>query len=271
MAPLNNPRFEPAVPLSKLLEPRIPARSAFDADKLQELRDSIRVLGLILVPLIVEEEDGQYRIHAGHRRWTAAKSEGLKALPCMVWKSGTVPAEAVKSHENAAREDLNVADEAVYFKRLLEEVCGGDVDRLVSLVKQKESYVQARLCLILGDPAVFAGLEAGVLSIGVAEELNKIESEPRRKQYLLVAAQGGCTVRTMRDWRIQGNLADQNHPNGPIDLSQLGPAPPPPPNSRPRCYICNSEEDQHEMQVRFVHSSCERMLERRNAVEGELK
>jgi ParB family chromosome partitioning protein len=255
------------VPLGRLLEPLIPARSAFDADKLAELSESIRVLGLILVPLIAEEEGESFRIHAGHRRFTAARTAGLTAAPCLIWKSGTVPAEAVKSHENVAREDLNAADESVYLRRLLEEVCGGDVDRLVALVKQKESYVQQRLGLILGDPQVFAGLEAGSISIGVAEELNKIKSAPRRHQYLLVAAQGGCTVRQMRDWRVQGNLADAENPTGPIDVSQLGPAPPPPPNSAPRCYICNSDEDQHEMQVRFVHHGCERMLERRNAAE----
>jgi ParB family transcriptional regulator, chromosome partitioning protein len=255
------------VPLEKLMEPVIPARSAFDAEKLQDLRDSIRAVGFIFTPLIVEEEGEKYRIHAGHRRYTAAKSEGLASVPCMIWRAGSVLAEAVKSHENTVREDLNVADEAVYFRRLLEEVCGGDVDRLVALVKQKESYVQQRLGLILGDPSVFQGLEAGVISIGVAEELNKIKSAPRRQQYLLVAAQGGCTVRQMRDWRVQGNLADAENANAPIDVSQLGPAPPPPPHSDVKCYICLSDKDQHEMQVRFVHSSCERMLERRAAAQ----
>lgn len=246
-----------------LLEPLISARQTFDQEKLDELCESIRTFGRVLEPLLVEVEGPLYRIHAGHRRWHAAKIVGLAVLPCMVYEAGTVPGEAVKSHENAIREDLNPAEEALYFKQLLEGPCENDVDRLAALVKQKPGYVQQRLALILGDSRVFEALQLGVISIGVAQELNLVRADGYRLQYLTVAAQGGCSVRQMRDWRVAANAMPAT-----TDAAALAPMietqpPPPPPNSHPTCLFCGTDEDQHEMAVLFAHRSCMKAAERR--------
>lgn len=258
---VDNPRFA-NLAVHLLLEPRLPARQHFDSEKFIELCDSIRAFGRVLVPLVVEEEGEQFRIHAGHRRWEAAKNVGIPTVPCMVWASGTVPGEAVKSHENAAREDLNAAAEAVYFRALLEGECGNDVDKLAELVKQKPLYVQRRLALVLGDSRVFEGLSAGVITIGVAEELNKVRSEGYRLQYLTVAAQGGCSVRQMTDWRIQANMQYQESPEVAAAPMPEAPPPPQPASHNPSCLFCGSREDQFEMQVLFAHRSCLRAAER---------
>jgi ParB/RepB/Spo0J family partition protein len=260
--PATNPRSED-VAVSALLPPLIPARLAFDDVKFTELCDSIRTFGQVLQPLIVEREGASFRIHAGHRRSEAAKNVGLVTVRCQVWDAGTCQGEAVKSHENAVREDLNAAEEADYFVRLLEGQCGGDVHKLCELVRQKESYVQQRLALKLGHPLVFDALAAGLISIGVADEFNRIRSDGYIKQYLQVAAQGGCSVRQARDWRVAAN----NMPEQNLDLSQLPPVgesqAPPPPNSDPLCMFCGSRSDQHDIQVLFAHRGCIRVAERK--------
>ncbi|HEV2224398.1 MAG TPA: ParB/RepB/Spo0J family partition protein [Candidatus Acidoferrales bacterium] len=262
-----NPRFEELAP-ELLDEPRISARQTFDQEKLDELCESIRFFGRVLEPLIVEREGARYRIHAGHRRWHAAKLVGLAVLPCMVYDAGTVPGEAVKSHENSVREELNCAEEAIYFRQLLEGPCENDVDRLAAMVHQKPQYVQQRLALILGDANVFEGLKAGVISIGVAQELNLVRSPGYRLQYLTVAAQGGCSVRQMRDWRIAANAMPETLvPPGGAPMPE-GQPPPPPPNSHPECIFCRSDEDQHEMAVLFAHRSCMRAAERKGVNNG---
>src|SRR5215469_5592797 len=220
-----NPRYMEIAP-ELLLEPLISARQTFAQEKLDELCESIRTFGRVLEPLLVEVEGDRYRIHAGHRRWHAAKLVGLAVLPCMVYEAGTVPGEAVKSHENAIREELNCAEEAVYFRQL------------------------------------FEALQVGVISIGVAQELNLVRSPGYRLQYLTVAAQGGCSVRQMRDWRIAANaLPEVNGVAGAAPMRENQP-PPAPPNSHPCCLFCNSDEDQHEMAVLFAHRSCMRAAER---------
>lgn len=262
-----NPRFE-HVPVAELLEPRIPARAAFDDAKLQELCDSLRAFGRVLVPLVVEREGDQMRVHAGHRRMEAAKLVGLASVPCMVYDAGTVPGEAVKSHENAIREDLNVAEEADYFVRLLEGPCDNDVHKLCELVKQKEPYVQQRLALKLGYPIVFDALAAGLISIGVAEEFNKIKAQGYVMQYVQVAAQGGCSIRQARDWRVAANNMPEQEGPAPMPNGGVSPPPPPPMSSQPACIFCGRSDDQHEIRFLAAHMSCQKAAERRAEAPG---
>lgn len=257
-----NPQYE-QVKTALLLRPLIPARQAFDDEKFQELCESIREIGYIFSPLIVEREGKNFRIHAGDRRYHAAQQLGLETVPCMVYDAGTVTGEAVKSHENGIREELNCAEEAVYFRQLLEGPCENDVEKLAAMVKQKIGYVQQRLALILGDERVFQGLAAGLISIGVAQELNLVQDPDYRLQYLTVAAQGGCSVRQMRDWRTAANIMIQNREPGQLPPMVETQPPPPPPNSQPCCLFCGKDEDQHEMQVLFAHRSCQKAAERR--------
>jgi ParB/RepB/Spo0J family partition protein len=254
--------------VAKLLEPLIPARKAFDDLKFTELCDSIRAFNRVLVPLLVEREGSMFRIHAGHRRYEACTVVGIETVACMVYDAGTVPGEAVKSHENSVREDLNAAEEADYFVRLLEGQCENDVLRLCALVRQPEGYVQQRLALKLGDARVFDALAAGLISIGVAGEFNKIRSPGYRHQYVMVAARGGCSIRQARDWRVAAN----NMPDQTADPATLTAAaaatPAPQPNSDPVCMFCNTNDDQYEIQVLFAHRSCLRAAERRSEMAG---
>lgn len=247
---------------AKLLEPLNPARQTFDEVKLKELIASIRELGVI-EPIIVTPEGDKYRVHAGHRRLIAGRALQLDAFPCMVYKSKTGLAEALKSHENRIREDLNAGEEARYFHDLLESQCEGDVDKLCELVKSRRGYVEQRLLLFSGDERVYKALCDGVITIGVAEELNKIHESARRMMYLDAAMQGGASVRMVRDWRINGNMMDQLHPQLPGSTSgnvaQIQGEQEIDPTS---CYLCHSSTDRHEMEILYVHRSCARVFER---------
>lgn len=257
-----NPTFQD-LHVGLLLDPRIPARLAFDDVKFSELCDSIRTWGRVLLPLLVEREGDKYRVHAGHRRTEAARVVGLETVPCMVYDAGTIAGEAAKSHENAFREDLNVAEEAEYFVKLLEGVCENDVHKLCLMVKQKEPYVQQRLALKLGDPRIFDALSMGLISIGVAQELNLVKSPGYRLQYVTVAAQGGCSVRQARDWRVAANNMPEQDGSVAEIITAQAPPPPPPPNSDPTCMFCNRNDDQFEIAVLFAHRSCLKAAERR--------
>lgn len=266
-SPQDNP-VAGCVPVAMLLEPLIPARRAFDDVKFKELCDSIRSFGRVLVPMLVEREGDHFRIHAGHRRYEAAKVVGIEMVDCMIWDAGTVSGEAMKSHENFAREDLNAAEEADYFVRLLEGHCEGDVLRLAAMVKQPEPYVQQRLALKLGDPRVFEALALGLISIGVAEEFNKVRSAGYRLQFVTVAAQGGCSIRQARDWRVMANNMPEQNGDIAAIVTEASPPPPPQPNSNPVCMFCQGRDDQFEIQVLFAHRSCLRAAERRSEGAG---
>jgi ParB/RepB/Spo0J family partition protein len=218
--------------------------------------DSIRAIGEIMEPLIVHPEDAFFRVDAGHRRLLCARALKLALVPCLIRHNSKISGEALKLHENYFREDLNAAEEARYLSGLLEAECGGDVDRLVELVKRPRDYVEGRLILMQGDPAVLEALAGSVLSIGVAHELNRVEDPSRRQMLLEAAAQGGATVRMVRDWRIQGNFQDaemRGVENGIPPPATPAPAPEP---YRMECFLCGGTGDAWELEMLHVHKSC---------------
>jgi ParB/RepB/Spo0J family partition protein len=245
-----------------LLDPADAARDTLDEDALNKLILSIRRFG-VLEPLLVHPEGGMYRVDAGHRRLICVRAVGLKTCPCRVFEDGAEFGEAMKHHENACREDLNPAQEARHFQRLLENLCGGDTDRLCELVQERRDYVEARLLLIQGDPRIFQALSDGALKIGVAQELNKIADPARRMMYLECAMQGGASVRMVRDWRIRGNMDDAamgvlSVPDNPTETPQQLPVP----ALYLQCYVCAGTEDAHEMEILYIHRSCAKAMQR---------
>lgn len=95
-------------------------RKSFDEDKLGDLANSIKEHG-VLQPIIVAKRDDYYQIIAGERRWRASKMAGLKTIPTIVRDYDEKKTREVALIENIQRENLNPIEEALAFKRLLEE------------------------------------------------------------------------------------------------------------------------------------------------------
>lgn len=87
---------------------------------LQELSDSIKQFGLIQ-PILVQDRKDHYEIIAGERRWRAAKLAGLKEVPVIIRNYSEQEIMEISLIENIQREDLNPIEEALAYKRLLEE------------------------------------------------------------------------------------------------------------------------------------------------------
>lgn len=95
-------------------------RKHFDEDALLELAESIKQYG-VLQPLLVSDKKGYYEIIAGERRWRAAKIAGLKEIPVIVKEFTEQEVVEISLIENIQREDLNPIEEAMAYKRLLDE------------------------------------------------------------------------------------------------------------------------------------------------------
>ena len=106
--------------INKIEPNRLQPRKEFKEDALQELADSIKQFGVI-EPLVVQDRDDHYEIIAGERRWRAAKIAGLKEVPAVVKKLTEQEIVEISLIENLQREDLNSIEEAMAYKRLLEE------------------------------------------------------------------------------------------------------------------------------------------------------
>lgn len=95
-------------------------RKYFKEDALQELSESIKQYGIVQ-PLVVQKRDDYYEIIAGERRWRAAKLAGLKEVPVIIKDYSDQEIVEIALIENIQREDLNPIEEALAYKRLLQE------------------------------------------------------------------------------------------------------------------------------------------------------
>lgn len=104
-----------------MVEPnRDQPRKNFDEDALLELSESIKQFGL-LQPILVQDKKDHYEIIAGERRWRASKLAGLKEVPVIIKNLTDQEVVEISLIENIQREDLNPIEEALAYKRLLNE------------------------------------------------------------------------------------------------------------------------------------------------------
>lgn len=104
-----------------MVEPnRDQPRHKFDEAALNELADSIKQYGIIS-PIIVQDRKDHYEIIAGERRWRAAKIAGLKEIPVIIKNFTEQEIVEISLIENIQRENLNPIEEALAYKRLLNE------------------------------------------------------------------------------------------------------------------------------------------------------
>src|SRR5947209_12637777 len=99
-------RFE-SVPLDRITPNQNQPRSAFEPEKLEELAQSIRVHGVRQPITVRQQDDGNYRIVAGERRWRAAMLAGLADIPALVRVVQDDQLLELALIENIQREDLN--------------------------------------------------------------------------------------------------------------------------------------------------------------------
>lgn len=95
-------------------------RTVMDDVKLKELAASIREHGLIQ-PLIVTQEDDQYILIAGERRWRASQLADLKEVPVVVKEATPQEMLELAIIENVQRADLNPLEEAYAYRQLMDE------------------------------------------------------------------------------------------------------------------------------------------------------
>lgn len=243
------------VPLGLLDDPALPSRAHMDDAKLDALAESIRAIGL-QQPIIAARVGERFEVIAGHRRRIACLRAGLAAAPCLVYPDKTTSALIIQAHENSRREDLNPADEAVWFAELFDTVCGQDIERLAGLVGETVSYVDSRLRLLSGDPRVLDALRRGQIRIGVARELNTCESDHYRNYFLSLAVREGATVANVAGWIAQWRASTLNTPPGATPAAE-----PEAPNMAPAadpftCYCCGKSNNVHLIRQIHVHEYC---------------
>lgn len=162
-----------------MIEPnREQPRKKFDEDALQELSESIKQYG-ILQPLLVSDKKDYYEIVAGERRWRAAKMAGLKEVPVVVKEFSTQEIVEISLIENIQREYLNPVEEAMAYKRLIDEFHLKQ-DEIAERVSKSRTAVTNSMRLLKLDSRVQQMMVDEMISAGHARAILAI-SDPEQQ------------------------------------------------------------------------------------------
>lgn len=156
-------------------------RKNFDEDALLELSESIKQFG-VLQPLLVVDRKDYYEIIAGERRWRAAKMAGLKKVPVIIKDLTEQEIVEISLIENIQRENLNPIEEAIAYKRLLNEF-NLKQDEVAERVSKSRTAVTNSMRLLKLCDKVQQMVIDDMISTGHARALLGITDE--EKQYTL--------------------------------------------------------------------------------------
>lgn len=269
------------VPMACVHDPEVAARLEMDDDKLLELAASIRANGLIQ-PIVLKPKSPadleafstllrdkgeltvdagiQFEVIAGHRRTCAHRINSARDIEAKVVLDPDISPEAWKLHENLEREDLNAAEEAVYFDHLLKTIAANDTERLAGQLKKSREYVEGRLLLLRGDEAIFEAIRARRITYSVGRELNGINSPSYRLMYLDAALKGGCSTAQAKRWRLEANQLAEYNPEHQPGAAPSGSSDVITSSYAPECICCKRTENPYEMQLVHLHGYCRKAI-----------
>lgn len=149
-------------------------RRDFDEEALAELAQSIKQHGIIQ-PIVVRKTLNGYELVAGERRWRASQIAGLKQLPAVVRSYTDSEMMEIALVENLQRQNLNVIEEALAFRRLIEEF-GLTQEEVAQKIGRSRSMIANIVRLLNLHPEVQEFVSRGTLSMGQARPLLSLES-----------------------------------------------------------------------------------------------
>lgn len=168
-------------------------RRTFREEDLEDLSNSIREKG-VLQPILVRpspDTAGEYQIVAGERRWRAAQRAGLKTVPIMVRELDDLAVLEIGIIENVQRADLNVLEEALSYKVLMEKF-ERTQENIAQTIGKSRSHVANTMRLLALPDEVQSYLVSGELTAGHARAIAAAADPVALAKQII---EGGLSVR----------------------------------------------------------------------------
>ncbi len=150
-------------------------RTEFNLEAIEELSQSIKLLGLIQPITVRPIDGGRYQIISGERRFRASKLAGLKTIPAYIKPIDDNGMLEMAIVENIQREDLDAIEIAVSFQRLIEE-CNLTQEAMAERVGKKRTTVTNYLRLLKLPAEIQFAIRAKKISMGHAKCLLGVEN-----------------------------------------------------------------------------------------------
>ncbi|MFL0270249.1 ParB/RepB/Spo0J family partition protein [Candidatus Clostridium radicumherbarum] len=181
------------IPINMIKPNEKQPRKNFDVEKIEQLAESIREHGIVQ-PIVLKKEEEIYIIIAGERRWRAAKAAGVKEIPAVIMDITDKEILEISLIENIQREDLNPIEEAVAYKRLIDEFSLTQ-EELSKRVGKSRTAVTNCLRLMNLDSRVQEYLIEGILSEGHGRALLAVSNKDIQYNLAKTIIDEGLNVR----------------------------------------------------------------------------
>jgi ParB family chromosome partitioning protein len=171
------------IEIGKIIPNRYQPRQYFDPQALTALAASLKSHGLIQPITVRKEENGQFELIAGERRWRAAQLAGLSAIPAIVKPVEDQELMEWALLENVQREDLNPIEKAQAYQRLITEFSLTQ-EAIAARMGIDRSTVANFLRLLLLPEPLWGSIADGTLTMGHAKALLSLD---RKEDQLRIA------------------------------------------------------------------------------------
>jgi ParB family chromosome partitioning protein len=181
------------VPVEEVDPNPLQSRTIFQAERLQELAQSIKTNGVIQ-PLVVRRAGSRFQLVAGERRWRAARIAGLATVPVIVQQFSDAQLLEVTLIENIQREDLTPIEIAHAFERLVKDL-GLSHEEIAKRTGKDRTTITNTLRLLRLPGDLQQLLSEHRLSMGHARAILGLPTEELQRQVAEKASSQGLSVR----------------------------------------------------------------------------
>lgn len=186
------------IPLELIEANPFQPRSSFDNDLLEELAESIRVLGLIQPITVRQTERDKYQIISGERRFRAASLAGLLNIPAYVRTADDQGMLEMAIVENIQRENLDSIEVALSFQRLIEE-CELTQEEMATRVGKKRATITNYLRLLRLPAEIQLAIRAKRITMGHARALLALEHPKQQLKLCNLVIEKELSVRKIEE------------------------------------------------------------------------
>ncbi len=133
------------IPIEKVVREPDQVRRYFDAQKLANLTESVKQIGIIEPLWVRPLPDGSYKLVAGERRYRAATTAGLTEVPVVVRELSDSEALEISLVENLQRDDLNPVEETDGILQLLSIRLELTVSKAIAILYKMKNEQEGRV------------------------------------------------------------------------------------------------------------------------------
>ena len=169
-------------------------RVKFDEDKIYELSQSIKELGIIQPITVRKLGYNRYQLISGDRRFKASKTLNLRTIPAYIRIANDEQMLEMALVENIQRENLNPIEIAISFQRLIQE-CSLTQEECGNKLGKQRSTITNFLRLLKLPLEIQGGLKRQKISVGHARALINIKDTTKQLNIYNDIIENGFSVR----------------------------------------------------------------------------